>query len=246
MKSRKFVIAPDIHGCEQDPNAVDAFNRFVSDFNPDVRIIAGDLWDFAAIRNGASPDERAQSMAEDYEMGAAFAKRFFRSGKDNHFLLGNHDVRVWDTANSLTDGPKRDLALRMAQDIRKLMGGLKARIYPYDARHGVLRLGHLTVIHGYHTGVNACAAHARIYGNVVFGHIHSIESFQTPGLEQKEARSIGCLCKLDLDYASRKTGKLKWAHGWAYGLLHDDGTYTIHQARDIGGKFYASTNFKSY
>ncbi len=84
------------------------------------------------------------------------------------------------------------------------------------------------------------------FSNCVFGHIHSIESFQTPGLEQKEARSIGCLCSLDPDYANTKTAKLRWAHGFAYGLLFPDGTYKISQARNIQGKFYASTNFKAY
>lgn len=242
---KRFIIAPDVHGSEQDQQAVAAILGFTKDFKPEIRIIAGDLWDFAAIRNGASPEEKMQSMALDFEAGRDFAARFFTGGKDNHLMLGNHDVRVWDMSMS-ADGTKRDLAERMITDIRSSAAKWKAKIWPYDARHGVLQIGHLTVVHGYHTGTNACAAHARIYGNVVFGHIHSIESFQTPGLEQKEARSIGCLCKLDMEYAARKTGKLKWAHGWAYGWLHDDGTYTIHQARNIGGKFYASTEIQEY
>lgn len=243
--TKRFVIAPDIHGSEQDPYAVEAIHRFVGDFKPEIRIIAGDLWDFAAIRNGASPEEKAQSMATDFAAGCYFANRFFHGGKENHLMLGNHDVRVYDMAQC-QDGAKRDLATRMVDDIRALAKKNKATLWPYDSRHGVLKIGHLTVIHGYHTGANACATHARIYGNVVFGHIHSIESFQTPGLEQKEARSIGCLCRLDMDYASRKTGKLKWSHGWAAGMIFDDGTYSIFQARSINGKFVCPTQFKEY
>lgn len=242
---KRFVIAPDVHGSEQDYEATSAILRFTKEFKPEVRIIAGDLWDFAAIRNGATPEEKAQSMAIDFMAGCDFASTFFKGGKENHLLLGNHDVRLWDMAQSL-DATKRDLAERMIADVMGHVKKWNAKLWPYDSRHGVLRLGHLTVVHGYHTGANACAAHARIYGNVVFGHIHSIEAFQTPGLDQKEARSIGCLCKLDMDYAARKTGKLKWAQGWAYGWLHDDGTYTIHQARKIGDKFYASTDIKAY
>jgi hypothetical protein len=94
--------------------------------------------------------------------------------------------------------------------------------------------------------MNACAAHARIYGNCVFGHIHSIESFQTPGLQQKEARSIGCLCDLNPDYANTKTGKLKWGHGYVFGFLFSDGSYTINQVRDTNGVFYAQTDLKGY
>jgi len=242
---KRFVIAPDIHGSESDPRAVEAILAFTSDFKPQIRIISGDLWDFAAIRSGASPEEKTQSMAIDFEDGKRFADKFFKGGQENHLMLGNHDVRAYDLCHSI-DGTRRDLGVKMVEDIRATARKNKATIYPYDSRHGVLKIGHLTVIHGFHTGMNACAAHSRIYGNVVFGHIHSIETFQTPGLEQKEARSIGCLCKLDMEYASRKTGKLKWAHGWAYGVIHGDGTYQINQARDIGGKFYASTDFKAY
>jgi hypothetical protein len=159
--------------------------------------------------------------------------------------LGESDVRVWDLCES-PDGVKRDLGQKMVADIKALARRNNAKMWDYDARTGVLELGHLKVIHGYHTGMNACAAHARIYGNCVFGHIHSIESYQVPGIHQKEARSIGCLCDLNPRYANRKTGKLRWANGWAYGWLFEDGHYHISQVRKVGGKFYAQTDLKEY
>ena len=245
MKPRKFVVASDIHGIEGDDGATKACLSFVHDFAPEVRVIAGDLWDFGAIRNGASPEERSLSMRDDYEAGAAFADTFFRGGKDNHLMLGNHDVRAHDLSHSV-DAVRADLGQKMVEDIGYVARRNKARLYPYDSRHGVLELGHLKVVHGYHTGASACASHSRIYGNVIFGHVHSIESYQTPGLRQQEARAIGCLCKLDMDYADRKTGKLRWAHGWAAGYLFEDGTYTLWQIRSINGRFYAPTGLKEY
>jgi hypothetical protein len=245
MKSRKFVVAPDIHGAEMDTKACDAIIAFITEFKPEVRVISGDLWDFGAIRRGASEDERSVSMRYDFDMGREFADIFFKGGAENHLMLGNHDVRAYDLAESC-DAVKSDLGQRMVADIESMARRQAAKIWPYDSRYGVLELGHLKVVHGYHTGMAACAAHSRIYGNVIFGHIHSIESFQTPGIKQQEARAIGCLCKLDMGYADRKTAKLRWAHGWAYGWLHDDGTYTIHQARKIGDRFYASTEIKAY
>lgn len=242
---KKFVIASDIHGSLMNIDACESLHAFNEDFKPEIRVIAGDLWDFAAIRNGASPEEKAMSMAQDFELGSGFAKRFFLAGEENHFLLGNHDARVWDMMDS-SDGTKKDLAERMVGDITTLMRSCRAKVLPYDARYGVLKIGHLSVVHGYHTGASACAAHSRIYGNVVFGHIHSIESFQTPSLTQQEARSIGCLCTLNPHYANRRTGKLRWSNGWAYGWVFDDGTYQIHQARAIDGKFHASTSIKAY
>ncbi len=242
---KKFLICSDIHGSLMDKRATDACLAFTADFKPDIRVIAGDLWDFAAIRRGASEDERQLSMREDYEAGANFARAFFRHGKENHLMLGNHDVRPWDLLHS-TDGVRRDLGVEMVSQIKGVAAQCRASLIPYDSREGVLEIGHLKVVHGYHTGMAACAAHSRIYGNVVFGHIHSIESFQTPGLNQQEARSIGCLCNLNPDYANRKTGKLRWAHGWGYGFLFNNGTYQIHQAREIEGKFYASNEVKAY
>jgi hypothetical protein len=117
---------------------------------------------------------------------------------------------------------------------------------PYDAELGIYELGKLTVLHGYHAGVGATRMHANIYGNSLFGHIHTIESAPVASREPAEARSIGCLCRRDMGYINRKTAKLRWAQGWAYGVLFNDGTYQLFQTRNIGGRFYAATEIKSY
>lgn len=242
---KRFTICSDIHGSLLDPVAVKACLSFVREYKPEIRVIAGDLFDFAAIRNGASVEERAMSMRDDFEAGSRFAREFFKGGKENHLMLGNHDVRAWDLRDS-TDAVRADLGQMMVRDIEGLARGCKAKLWPYDSREGVLEIGHLKVVHGYHTGVSACASHSRIYGNVVFGHVHSIENYQTPGLRQQEARAIGCLCNLNPDYANRKTGKLRWAHGWAAGHVFEDGTYSIFQVRGVNGQFHAPSAFRFY
>lgn len=242
---KRFIIVSDIHGNQQDERAANAAIAFTKEFKPEIRVIAGDLWDFAAIRHGASPEDRALSMADDFEAGCSFAKRFFAGGKENHLMYGNHDIRALEMAQS-SDGVKRDLGDRMVKDMRALATACRAATYPYDARYGVMTIGHLSVVHGFHTGAAAAATHARIYGNVVYGHAHSIESWQSPGLHQREARCIGCLCKLDMDYAATKTGKLRWANGWAYGWVFPDGTYHINQVRGINGRFIAPTGLKEF
>jgi len=245
MKLRKFVIVSDIHGDQMDEGACDGALAFTKEYNPEIRVIAGDLWDFSAIRRGATADERSASMRADYEAGKGFAEAFLKGGKQNHLMLGNHDVRAFDLAES-TDAVQADLGERMVADINGLARRLNAKLLPYDARDGVLEIGHLNVVHGFHTGPSACAQHGRIYGNVAFGHGHGIAAYQVPGLKQKEARMLGCLCKLDMDYANRKTGKLVWAHGFGYGWVYDDGDYVLNQARRIGGRFHASTEIKAY
>jgi 3',5'-cyclic AMP phosphodiesterase CpdA len=100
--AKRFVICSDIHGDEQDADAVASLHAFCDDFKPTVRVINGDLWDFRNLRKGASDDEKAHSLEDDWQAGMEFADRFFKGGKDNHFLRGNHDERLWMFRESAT------------------------------------------------------------------------------------------------------------------------------------------------
>lgn len=228
-----------------DATATEALFAFIEDYKPEIRIHAGDNWDFRNLRKGASDDEKAASLEDDWDWGARFLERFFKGGTTKVFLRGNHDERLWDFRESAT-GLLRDYAADGIKRVEGMMKRLGATMLPYDAELGIYELGKLTVIHGYHSGVGAARAHANIYGNTIFGHVHTIESAPVASREPAEARSIGCLCRRDMGYINRKTAKLRWAQGWAYGVLFDDGTYQLFQTRNIGGKFYAATEIKSY
>ena len=89
MKSRRFVIVADSHGDQIDPETERAILAFNADFKPQIRIHAGDLWDFRNLRRGASDDEKAHSLQDDWDAGADFGRKFFEGGKENHFLR-NH------------------------------------------------------------------------------------------------------------------------------------------------------------
>jgi hypothetical protein len=151
-------------------------------------------------------------------------------------------TRIYDFRNSCT-GLVRDYAADGIKRLEALARKCKARTYPYDSALGIMRLGKLNVVHGYHAGANACRQHANVYGNCVFGHVHTIESAPVAALEPAEARSIGCLCIRDMDYVNKKTGKLRWGQGWGYGILFEDGSYHLQQARNINGKFVFSSDF---
>jgi hypothetical protein len=244
-KPRRFIVAADNHGDMVCKETADALWSFMGDFKPEIRVHAGDLHDLRNLRRGATDDEKAGSLEDDWNAGFDFAERFFKGGKENHLLFGNHDCRIEMGLESWT-GVKRDYAGQMIKQRDYNLRKLKVKAYPYDSRKGVLQLGHLRVVHGYHCGVSAAAQHARIYGNVLFGHVHSIESYQVPGLDQREARAIGCMCNVDMGYINSKTAKLRWANGWAYGHLFPDGTYQLFQARKINGRIYAANEIKAY
>lgn len=239
------MVVADSHGDMLDDKVAKALFAFMDDWKPEIRVHAGDAWDFRNLRRGASDDEKAASLVDDWDAGTEFLTKYFAGGKENWFLRGNHDERLWHFAGSAT-GLLRDYAQDGIKRVQQLMRKTKAVMLPYDAAHGVLRLGELRVVHGYHAGIGAARAHANVYRNVIFGHTHTIETSAIAALEPAEARSIGCLCVRDMDYVNAKTGKLRWGQGWASGILHDNGTYTLNQIRCIDGAFVAPVEFKTY
>jgi predicted MPP superfamily phosphohydrolase len=125
MKS--FIFATDLHGDHQDHASVEALLKFCDIFNPDVRIFGGDLFDFRNIRRGAGVAEKQDSMSADVEAGMEFLSKF----KPNVFLLGNHDKRLWDTANFSEHGMISDAAKMGIKDIEKKCRSIKCKILPY-------------------------------------------------------------------------------------------------------------------
>src|SRR5690349_15606407 len=101
-RSRKFLVGSDNHGFEQDDETVKAFLEFKKDFKPDIACHLGDNWDFKNLRRGATDDDKAASLEDDWQAGMDFLEAFFGGVGENHFLLGNHDDRIWQFSRSAT------------------------------------------------------------------------------------------------------------------------------------------------
>ncbi len=241
MKPKKFVVASDSHGDQVDPETERALNSFLKDFKPEIRIHAGDCFDFRNFRKGASDDEKAHSLSDDWEAGSQFMRNFFDGGKQNVYLRGNHCERLWHLESSAT-GVLRDYARDGIKQFESLVKRSKATMLPYDARLGVFRLGHMKVVHGYFAGLGSARRHAITYGNCLFGHTHATDSAPVENADgPAEARGIGCCCKIDMSYNQHRPGKLRHNNAWCYGFLFDDGTYQLFQAKKLNGRFYAAT-----
>lgn len=246
-KPKRFVAVADTHGDMIDPQTEEAIYAFCADFKPTVRIHMGDAFDFRCLRRKATDEERAEGLEADWEAGERLLRRFFGGGTENYFLRGNHDERLWIQEQSLS-GLAREYAQAGIKRIGTLLRKAKVRkMLPYDSRLGVLKLGNLKMVHGYAAGVGAAAKMARAYGNVIFGHVHTIEVAAVDSDDgPKEARCIGACCQLDMPYNAHKLGKLRHANGFAYGYLFDNGDYQLFQTRKIDGHFYAATDIKTY
>jgi hypothetical protein len=238
---KTFVAAFDIHGDKQDKGANKVLFDFIGDFKPDIRICGGDVWDFRPLRQGASNDDLHDSMGKDYDAGMTWLKKF----KPHYFLLGNHDDRLWH----LSHGKKGDVSFfagRSVKEVEKEMADMSCQILPY-AKRSVLRLGHLKLLHGFWYGVNAARQHANCYGACLFGHIHTISEAPVAGLERRVARSVGCLCDLNMEFQKSKPATLVHAHGFAYGYINEKtGSYTAMQAENVDGTWVISSDFKTY
>lgn len=229
----KFVVGFDLHGDMQDKRSVEAFLKFCDSWKPKLKIFGGDLFDFRPLRKKASDDEKRESMRNDYESGM----RFLRDFKPNFYLRGNHCERLWELAER-DDGVRSDYAISGITEIHSTLDKLKCKMLPYHKSKGVLRIGHLKVLHGFFCGVYAARQHALVYGSCLFGHVHDITEHSIPRLERTVARCCGCLCSTDLDYSARQPNTLRQANGWAYGVINSKtGAYIVWQAERINGHF---------
>jgi hypothetical protein len=232
----RWAAAFDNHGDECDPDAVQSFKDFVGWWKPAIRIHGGDNWDFRWLRRSASDNEKAEDVAADFEAGLDFAKWY----KPTVFLWGNHCDRLRRLADS-TVGAQRQLAGQWLDRINVTLNGCQQ--FPYCKRRGIYRLGDTAFVHGYGHGISAVRQHAMIYGNVVMGHIHAIDSARVAGVEDKYGYSSGCLANLDMDYTRPNIGTLRHAHGWAYGVVVN-GRTVVWQARKVGGVWVLPSEFR--
>lgn len=239
MKAKKFIVCADNHGNQQDEKACEAFHKFCKEWKPEIKVHAGDCFDVCAFRKGASEEEQTESLEEDIVAGIDFIRRY----KPTHFLYGNHDQRLVDGVHS-HKAERSALCVRLIGEIEKSLGFSPIH---YNKRNGVLRFGHLSIIHGYTSGINAAKRAAEIYGNCLMGHTHVIDHYSIPSSRGRTmGRVIGCLCNLEMEYNRAQANTLRQGHGFAYGFLYQNGDFKVVQAEEINGRWILPDRFGDY
>lgn len=234
-----FLAASDLHGNLQDKATVKQVLKFKEEFNPEITIFMGDLFDLQALMSRATDDDKAVPILEDVEAGLDFMREF----KPDVYLKGNHEVRL-DKLSQSRDAVKSSLAQKLMQEMDEEFAAMGTRTLPYCKRNGVYRLGKLSFVHGYSCGIGATRKHAFTYGNVLMGHIHAIDAVSIESHSQVMGRAIGCLCQLDIPYNAAHIGALRQAHGFAYGVVDNStGEFFCAQAQEINGKWFCPSDF---
>jgi hypothetical protein len=109
---------------------------------------------------------------------------------------------------------------------------------PYSNRDkDIYRIGKMSFIHGFSCSEHAVKMEATSFGCVVHGHTHRIAMFQPRACGVAHTGfNIGCMCQLDLDYAS--TGRPRgWAQAFGFGYFFKSGHFSFYIARLIGKEF---------
>ena len=192
-RSIRFVIVSDSHGDLIDQETEWELNHFLADFQPAIRVHAGDVFDFRWLRRKASEQEQREAIHPDLVAGIDFLKRY----KPNYITWGNHDQRVFNGLDS-DCGP---MAALCAAIIERIDGAIRGAItLPYTKR-SVLALADLRICHGMHSGVQALKQTMDLMPGdgttVVMGHLHRLEYRRRISVGGGGSYICPALCQLD-------------------------------------------------
>jgi hypothetical protein len=192
-------------------------------------------------------------MTESYEDDAEAASRFLDAIQKAapratvYYIEGNHEAHVERWASRMFQshkdavgylermGPEAVLALKS----RGIQYFKRSEMYMGLAVPGVIRLGKCFFVHGMSHAKNAAAVHlARVGANIVFGHVHRVQSVneRTVTSSGYGAWCPGTLAKLQPLY--RHTEPTSWSHGYGLQFVSGNGTFAhfnipIHKGRSL-------------
>ena len=230
---KKFFLGFDRHTPDHDPKIDKIVTEFLADFKPQIRVAGGDFQNCDQITS--FPNETNTPLKREFRMN----RDILRKWKITHYLEGNHEARLRRVGLA-------DPRLRSLLDIRTNLelDNLGIEFLPYHKKKGVLRLGHLKVLHGFYTNEYVAAKTVKTYGSCVFGHTHRFQTFwPKEAFVDNVGYAIGMLGSLDQTYTGDRA-PMGWAQGFAYGYLYKNGWYDLYTVRIIGNKI--TINNKTY
>ncbi len=231
----------DIHGDKSCSKAVATALRFRDRFKPQVRVIGGDLFDFGALRNGASAEEKVEGIEADVEAGIKFLYDFHPT----HFLLGNHDYRIVEKAQKKGgNGVIRDHCRLLVGELERHCRELNCKLYPYDVVKGVMQYGDLRIVHGYCHGMNSAKKLGAAMGKSLMGHIHTDTEYSAEDYEGTTAYTSGMLADPEkMEYARRHMGFLRWRQSFKYGWRPNDDEVIVQTVKGHKKDWHYPTRF---
>ena len=230
-----------------DQKAIDVMLAFAEDFKPHHVVLGGDILDCGAIsHHNAKRPRKIEGLRLETDARLArnnlikpleeACSRLHRGAGRRIWIPGNHEDWIQDLLDKEPglEGLVDPVALLGLKDYEQTEYGRVASLTPHlNFCHGDTVKGGENVAK---TAVNHYAA------NIRFGHHHTYQSFtMTSPIEAELPRNgtaVPCLCTKDPKYNEGKPNR--WAQGFLYGYLHENGNFNDYVAIVINGKCIAN------
>lgn len=252
---QKFIGLWDLHfGFERkgghkvplhDTKALNVALAFMKDFKPDHVILGGDILDCGCISHhnhgkpGATEGFKLLSDANGLRDALITPIEKITPKAKKVYIVGNHERWIADLEQQI---PALEGIINV-ESLLKLDSTWK--VVPQGEAY---KLGKLMFIHGdqvkggEHSAKWATLAYE---ANVRFGHFHThavyskIAAFDTNG---HNGIAVPCLCRRNPNYGGNSPNR--WAQGFYWGYLQNDGTFSDYVTVIINGQ--ATINGKTY
>ena len=199
------------------PKAESVVKQFMDEWKPKHRVHLGDVWDFRALRQGASPEERAEDVRYDYNCGKELLGWF----KPQILTLGNHDHRIWRTARETSNGALADLMSKFCDEAETDLRKMKIQVTPWGVENYAKLpiIGSPKLLHGYRATMYPAKAHFENYGDCITAHVHKPDSHEARNVDGGKAYCVGTLARIkEMGYANAWAAKLAWRNSFLYGM----------------------------
>ncbi len=214
---------------------------FISDFQPDTVIMAGDGHDFGAVSTWLADQSKHLDggiLVDNFkELDEKLIKPMFEAAPRKSkkiYLVGNHEYRVIQASCA-------DPNLRGYADLEKNIDK-RIELIPINVPY---RIGNnVVIIHGVYTNLYHARKTVEAYHvSVIYGHVHTFQSHMlvSPVDNAKfyTGQSIGCLCGLNPQFMKNRPNA--WVNGFAYIYWNeDDDSFQLIPVVIVHGQFRAN------
>ena len=232
----KALILADVHIPYHDADALALAVEYGHREDCDVVILNGDILDFYGISRFGKEIGR-MTVYDEIQVCKEFLSDLRSWFPDARivFKMGNHEVRL---RRYLTSEAK-EIADIPALALENLLG-LEDLDIKFVAAKPVM-LGKLAVLNGHELPMGilgpvnpARGLFLKTRASTIAGHWHFTSEHGEPNLHREETAcwSTGCLCDLQPEYSPNN----RWNHGFATVEVDDDGMFTVHNHRIVGGR----------
>ena len=215
---KRFFGVSCTHARHVDRDAWRAALKAQSDYNPHFTFHLGDFCDTGAFRSGRGENDGSDPVDPDLTSGLVHLREL----EPQLILCGNHEQRLWRYLSS-----RNDIVAYASHQaincIHRCASDLHAELVEYTGIWSGRMLGNHLLTHGTIYNVNAARDMAEMYGNVIFGHTHTVAIGKGRRIDNPTGYNIGALVSApNMDYAANRRQTMAWTTAWVRGEYCDN------------------------